>query len=144
MEDVKFWTTVLQGSESPFIYTGILLLGAYMTLSKKLAEVKGPIGALARWWTGREERKITRAQQVWRAKQAVVDEQTDARVLDLTEQVEYLRDELKKTRLELAIALRNISRQVGQVTSQINHPSFIPVPRSDEGANTEPITKVCV
>lgn len=114
-----------------------------MTLSKKLAEVKGPIGALARWWTGREERKVLRAQQVWRTKQAAIDEQTDARVVDLTEQVTYLREELKKTRLELAIALRNISRQVGQVTSQINHPAFIPVPRSDEDASTEPIAKVC-
>jgi hypothetical protein len=141
MEDVKFWATVLESTDSPLVYAAILGLGAYMTLSKKLAEVKGPIGALARWWTRREERRIERAQRVWRAKQAVNDEQTDARVIDLTEQVEYLREELKKTRLELAIALRNISRQVGR----IQNPAHLPVPRpSDEERDTQRMAPVLV
>lgn len=143
MEDVKFWATVLQHSENPLVFAAIMGLGAYMTLSKRLAEVKGPIGAAARWWTGREERRIERGQKVWRAKQIVHDERTDARVADLMEQVEYLREELKKTRQELAIALRNISKQVGQVSSQMNLPQ-VPAPRhaQEVETDTQPMVRV--
>lgn len=150
MEDVKFWATVLNSTDNPFVFAAIIALGGYMTLSKKLAEVKGPIGALSRWWNTREERRIERARKVWRAQYNADEEQKDARIADMKEQIEYLKRVLRDVREELVTAnarsdrnyglLESIDCKVGTVNSKLDHPSRLPAPRLD--GDTEPMERI--
>jgi hypothetical protein len=143
MEEFKFWSMLLGETESPVLLIVLAVMGVGLTLSKKAAEIQGPLGAAARWWRDRKIRRIREAQRVWRAQLTADEEQKDARIADLKEQVEYLKRELSGVRLR-AIAngelLQNIDRKVGTVNAKLSHPSILPRPR--EVGDTEPMKRV--
>lgn len=133
-----FWALILGETKSPFVLTVLLVMGIGLTLSKRAAEISGPLGAAARWWRNREVRRIEQAQAVWRAHQKVADEQTDARIADLLEQIEYLKGELAQVRARAQAnseILGSINRTVGTVSAKLDHPSRLgaplPAPRKE-------------
>jgi hypothetical protein len=149
-EDFKFWSTLLDHSESPILTIVLVVFGVGLTLSKKAAEIKGPLGAVARWWRTRHVRRIEHAQEAWRAQNVADEEQKDARIADLKEQVDYLKRVVKDVREELVIAnarsdrnfglLERVDCKVGTINAKLDHPSRLPVPRG--ASDTEPMKRV--
>lgn len=83
--------------DNPIVFTIVLLLIGYSVLSKRLAELSGPfkaLGGAARWWNGRQIKKIQRQREQWKAQHEADREQENAELAQLHADVKWLRREL--------------------------------------------------
>lgn len=79
----------------------VVLIGALGTFSKTVAQIKGPLGAAARWWESRQIRAVEKKKDFYDNLDVVVDKRTASIRSDLAElqkQVGELRDELSRER----------------------------------------------
>jgi len=79
---------------NPIVFVLVLAAVAYLFVSKRLAQISGPIGALARWWNGRQVARVQRDRELFKAQHDADLEHRDAEVQQLREDVAYLRREL--------------------------------------------------
>jgi hypothetical protein len=77
---------------SPLLLTCLVVAGALVWVVEKLGGVDGPLTRLVRAWQNREVRRIRRQQQLVRERRAL----DDARVADLSDEVDYLRRRLRQ------------------------------------------------
>lgn len=86
------------------IILGVVLVGiVYLAVSKRLAQISGPIGAVARWWNNRQVEKVKRERTLWSEQHARDREQDTAELDQLREDVEYLRREVVDMRRREAV-----------------------------------------
>jgi hypothetical protein len=76
---------------SPLLLTAIVVVGALVWIVEKLGGVDGPLTRFVRAWQEREVRRLRRQQTVVRERRTL----DDARVADLTDEVEWLRARLR-------------------------------------------------
>lgn len=88
------WSQLAKHLDNPIVLVVVLAAVVYLFVSKRLAEISGPIGALARWWNGRQVAKVQRQRELWRAQHDSDREREDAELADLRADVRYLRREL--------------------------------------------------
>jgi hypothetical protein len=105
---------------SPLLLTILVVAGALVWAIEKLGGVDGPATRLYRAWTDREVRRIRRQQLVVRERRNL----DDARVAELTDEVEWLRRRLDR--------YEDTSRLRAPVTSPGRH--AVPPPRGPETA----------
>lgn len=92
--DPRVWDAVVPYLSNPIVLVIVCLAAAYMTVSKRLAQIAGPIGALARWWNSRRLEKVKRDRSLWFEQHARDREQDAAELDQLREDVGYLRREV--------------------------------------------------
>ncbi|TFV83171.1 hypothetical protein [Blastococcus sp. CT_GayMR16] len=101
MSDADLWPLIAERMDNPIVFGLVVAMAFYLFLSKRLAELKGGfawVGALARWWTRRQERRIERDQALWRARYGAELERDAAELEQLRDDVEWLRRELSDMR----------------------------------------------
>lgn len=87
-------TALLSKIENPFVLGGVIMLLIVLTFSKKVAEVTGPLGALARLWNTRQVRRVERERALRKAQHERDREEDSAELGQLRTDVEWLRREL--------------------------------------------------
>jgi hypothetical protein len=117
---------------------GVAVFVAFVLLqlfSERVAKALGPIlGAIGRWWHGREERAEEELQRLLRARRVTEEQETDYQLTDMRRQLAYfaevmdaLRDENKSLRDEvrsvhaLLDEARRAQAETHQAVSQIRH-----------------------
>lgn len=105
---------------SPLLLTILVVVGALVWAIEKLGGVDGPLTRAVRAWQEREVRRIRRQQLVARERRAL----DDARVAELTDEVEWLRRRLDR--------YEDTSRLRAPVTGEGRH--AVPPPRGPETA----------
>lgn len=102
------WESLPPGTPT-YIPIIIVIAGAVLTLSERLAKIRGPLGALARWWQDRQLREVDQRISLDQKIQQVVDLATkqlrddlDSLRKDLDDEKEARRRERVEHRRELA------------------------------------------
>jgi hypothetical protein len=101
-DSAPLWAALGERMDNPVVLGFVLLVLACTFLSKRLAELKGAlswIGGAARWWIGRQERRVERDQALWRARHDADVERDTAELEQLRADVQWLRRELHVMRL---------------------------------------------
>lgn len=80
--------------DNPLVFMLVLAVVTYLFVSKRLAQISGPIGALARWWNGRQVARVQRQRELWKAQHDRDREQDSAELQELRDDVRWLRREL--------------------------------------------------
>ena len=80
--------------DNPIVFMLVLAVVAYLFVSKRLAELSGPLGAAARWWNGRQIARVQRQRELWKAQHDSDREREDAEMAQLRHDVAYLTREL--------------------------------------------------
>lgn len=88
------WAAVRPYLDSPVVLVPVLIVAAYMAASKRLAQISGPIGAVARWWNSRQVEKVKRERALWSEQHARDLEENSAELAQLRTDVDWLRHEL--------------------------------------------------
>jgi len=84
--------------DSP-ILLAILVVGGFLVWAvERLAGVNGPITRLYRAWQGRELSRLQREADLQIARRRIVQESDDARVAELEDEVDWLREQLRRAR----------------------------------------------
>ena len=85
---------------------GVALFVAFVLLqlfSERVAKALGPIlGAVGRWWHGREERAEEELQRLLRARRATDEQQTNWQLEDMGRQIAYFVEVVERLRAENA------------------------------------------
>lgn len=79
----------------------VVLLGAAGTFSKAMAEVKGPLGAAARWWGSRQIRAVQKRKTLDQTINEAVEARVTTRMKPVTADLEDLREQLDRLRDDL-------------------------------------------
>lgn len=90
-------TNLPEGTPLWVVTIGIVLamLGMF---SKTMQEVKGPLGALARWWGARQVREIERSGDLNTAIEEEVRKRVESALDDVRDRITRLEDDLKNER----------------------------------------------
>jgi hypothetical protein len=83
--------------DNPIVFVLVLAVVAYLFISKRLAELSGPLkalGGMARWWNGRQVARVQRQRELWKATHDSDREREDAELEQLRHDVAYLTREL--------------------------------------------------
>lgn len=92
------WTRLGGQMDNPIIFALVLAAVVYLFVSKRLAEISGPIGALARWWNGRQIARVQRQRGLWKAQHEADDERHDARMGQMQAELDWVTRELTDMR----------------------------------------------
>lgn len=101
MTETSLWEIVAARADNPLVFALIIAAAVYLFVSKRLAEIKGTfawVGALARWWTARQQRRVQADADLWRVTHKVERERENAELEQLRADVEWLRGELTDMR----------------------------------------------
>lgn len=87
--------------DNPIVFVLVLAVVAYLFVSKRLAELSGPLkalGGLARWWNGRQIARVQRQRELWKAQHEADREKENVEMTNLRSDVDYLTRELQDMR----------------------------------------------
>ncbi len=84
--------------DNPLVFMLVLAVVAYLFVSKRLAELSGPLGAAARWWNGRQGARVQRQRELWKTQHDADREKENAEMATLRHDVDYLTRELSDMR----------------------------------------------
>lgn len=79
----------------------VVLIGAFGTFSKSVAQIKGPLGAAARYWESRQVRAVEKRKTLDETINEVVELRVDNRMEAVNADMEDLRSQLKSLRNDL-------------------------------------------
>lgn len=90
----QVWAKLSEHLDNPLVFMLVLAGVAYLFISKRLAELSGPLGAAARWWNGRQIARVQRQRELWKAQHDSDREKENAELEELRADVTWLRREL--------------------------------------------------
>lgn len=93
----ELWSVIGSNMDNPIVFALVLAAGVYLFVSKRLAEITGMfawVGGAARWWNGRQKRKVLAEAELWKVTHAADRERDAAELEQLREDVNWLRREL--------------------------------------------------
>jgi hypothetical protein len=91
------WAKLGEHLDNPIVFMLVLASIAYLFVSKRLAELSGPLkalGGLSRWWNDRQVKKIQRQRELWKATHDSEREREDAEMAQMRADLAYLNREL--------------------------------------------------
>lgn len=95
------WDTLLGYAQgSPLLLALLVAAGGTLAAVERLFALSGPITKLAAWWQGRELARLKREALVRAERRRIDAEERSAREAALTDEVEWLREELRRARGE--------------------------------------------
>jgi hypothetical protein len=83
---------------SPVLLAFLVVVGGLVWAIERLANANGPLTRLVRLWQDRELRRLRRERALQAEQRAARQESTSARVAELEDEVEWLREQLHRTR----------------------------------------------
>lgn len=86
---------------SPLLLAFLVILGGSVWAIERLSGANGPLTRALRAWQERELRRLRRERAVDAERRARAQEQEDARVAELEREVEWLREQLRRSRAGL-------------------------------------------
>lgn len=92
-------TDLLRAAVDEPILLAILVVGGFLVWAvERLAGVDGPVTRAVRAWQERELRRLQREADVSSARRRIERDAEDARVAELEDEVEWLREQLRRAR----------------------------------------------
>jgi TolA-binding protein len=117
------WTFVSQ-SGSPVLVGAFLVFVLLQLFSERVAKALGPIlGAVGRWWHGREQRQEEQLQAELRAREATVGQRAAYQLDDMDQQLRYFAEQVKLLREEnaqLRVELKTVHHLLDAQTRKLN------------------------
>lgn len=93
------WTDLVAAAADSPLLLAVLVIGGFVVWAvERLAGVNGPITRAVRAWQERELRRLQREADLSAARRRVARETEDARVAELEDEVEWLREQLRRRR----------------------------------------------
>lgn len=83
-----------------WVVISLVVLGAILTFSERAAKLKGPFGALARWWSTQQEQAIEKAARVDAQIEKAAERRYGARMDDMKRELDQLRKDLEAERAD--------------------------------------------
>jgi hypothetical protein len=94
---------IVQGAGSPVLVGIFVALVLLQFFSERVAKALGPIlGAVGRWWHGREQRQEEQLQKELAAREATVGQRAAFQLEDMERQLRYFTEVVEKLRAENA------------------------------------------
>lgn len=85
-------------ASSPLLLAFLVVLGGLVWAVERLSGTNGPLTRVLRAWQERELRRLRRERAVQAEQRAARQEDADARVAELEAEVDWLREQLRRTR----------------------------------------------
>lgn len=89
---------LLGAAEEPLLLALVVIGGFLVWAVERLAGVNGPITRAVRAWQQRELRRLQREADLSAARRRITQENEDARVAELEDEVAWLREQLRRRR----------------------------------------------
>jgi hypothetical protein len=101
VSEPDLWAALGAHMDNPIVLGLVLVAGIFLFVSKRLAEIRGTfawIGSLARWWNGRQKRRVLADAELWKVTRSTSEERDAIELTQLRLDVDYLRRELDDMR----------------------------------------------